>query len=153
MSDRQICDYITLHPFWLAGLIDGEGSFGVSITESIGKAGKILYTVSTTFYLGLHGRERYVQEGIQQYFGGCGYITTAGVKSGNFFSYQVRANADLMNVLIPFLDQHPLCTVKRLDYADLRTVVHMISRGEHRTPQGLGTIRSIKSGMNRGRVI
>ena len=58
-----------------------------------------------------------------------------------------------MNVLIPFLDQHPLCTVKRLDYADLRTVVHMISRGEHRTPQGLGTIRSIKSGMNRGRVI
>ena len=60
MSDRQICDYITLHPFWLAGLIDGEGSFGVSITESIGKAGKILYTVSTTFYLGLHGRERYV---------------------------------------------------------------------------------------------
>jgi hypothetical protein len=60
MSKHQIVDYITLHPFWLAGLIDGEGSFGVSITERVGKGGKILYSVSTTFFLGLHGRERYV---------------------------------------------------------------------------------------------
>ncbi len=58
-----------------------------------------------------------------------------------------------MTKLIPFLDTHPLCTIKSKDYADFRTVVNMIARKEHLTSEGLATIRTIKAGMNRGRII
>jgi hypothetical protein len=82
------------NPNWLSGLIDGEGCFGISISERISKIkGNISYAVSTTFYLGLNGRDRYVLETIKNYFG-CGYITTAGLKSGFFYSYQIKANID-----------------------------------------------------------
>jgi len=85
---------VKINPFWLSGLIDGEGSFGISVSEVTSKVkGNISYRVSATFYLGLHGRDRFILEAIKDFFG-CGYITTAGKKSGFFFSYQIKANAD-----------------------------------------------------------
>lgn len=65
MNQLDIRNYINVNPHWLTGLIDGEGSFGVSVTKRTNKADKTLYSVSTTFYLGLNGRERYVLEGLQ----------------------------------------------------------------------------------------
>jgi len=47
--------------------------------------------------LGLHGKDRYVLEAIKE-FKNCGIITTAGIKSGFFFSYQIKANADFLEI-------------------------------------------------------
>ena len=56
--------------------------------------------IIATFYLGLHGKDLFILEAIKDYLG-CGIITTAGKKSGFFYSYQIRANQDLLNILIP----------------------------------------------------
>lgn len=109
MTKHDIRNYISANPHWLTGLIDGEGSFGVSVSERVGKAGKIVYSASTTFYLGLNGRERYVLEGIQEYFD-CGYITTAGVKSGFFFLIKFELMVLYLLVLFLFW-MHTLCAL------------------------------------------
>jgi hypothetical protein len=66
MDKLSILNYINANPHWLSGLIDGEGSFGISVSERVSKVyQRVNYSVSSTFYLGLNGRDLYVLEGIQ----------------------------------------------------------------------------------------
>lgn len=81
MTRFDIMNYIKTNPHWLVGLIDGEGCFTIGISRVVSPVkGNIRYSVSNTFYLGLHGKDLYLLEGIQDYFQ-CGLITTASLKS------------------------------------------------------------------------
>jgi LAGLIDADG endonuclease len=59
--------------------------------------------------------------------------------------------ADIVNILIPFFQKHPLQGVKQLDLTDFIKVAELIKTQSHLTSEGLNEILLIKSGMNRGR--
>jgi len=56
---------------------------------------------------------------------------------------------DLIERIVPFFDANPLMTAKRNDFASFRTVLTMVMRGDHLTPEGLGAVARITEGMNR----
>jgi hypothetical protein len=78
-------------------------------------------------------------------FFNCGYVARDGLTK---YKYIVSAFGDINDVIIPFFQQYPLQSQKRLDYLDWCSVASLMREGEHLTPEGLDKIRAIKAGMN-----
>jgi hypothetical protein len=58
----------------------------------------------------------------------------------------------LEDKLIPFLDRYPLLGVKNLEYLNFLEAIELFKNKAHLTLEGLEQIRTIKSGMNTGRL-
>lgn len=62
--------------------------------------------------------------------------------------YQVTRIKDIVHIIIPFFDAHPLLSSKILNYNDFRTVAFIIYKKEHLTEQGYAIVKEIASHMN-----
>ncbi len=82
-------------------------------------------------------------------FFNCGTVVNDGPTKKQF---RIRDFKKLETTLFPFLDSYPLQTQKALDAKDFRLVHSMMKDKLHLTEDGLNTIRSIASAMNRGRM-
>jgi len=129
----------------LVGFIDGEGSFGVSLTK--GKA-KIGHLAEVNFNLTQHIRDAALFKLIQQSLG-CGLVYE--IPKDSRVNFIIRKSEDIINILIPKLNQYPLQGVKKLNFEDFKLIVELIKNKEHLTLEGLNKIIKIKSGMNTGR--
>lgn len=130
---------------WFLGFIDGEGSFSVIITKSKTKVG---YSVSLNFNITQHIRDVLLLKFIQKWLG-CGLIFEIPKYSRVNFVL-VKLN-DIINILIPILNQNSLQGTKRLDFEDFKVVANLMEKKEHLTSEGLEKCKQIKSGMNTGR--
>jgi hypothetical protein len=67
---------------------------------------------------------------------------------------QLRINRyeDIYNKIIPFYKKYPLEGSKALDFSDFCKVAELMKNKAHLTPEGLESIRSAKSQMNRARL-
>jgi hypothetical protein len=135
-----------LNPIWVVGFIDGEACFHVSVIKNVTMA--LGYSVSLEFSITQHIRDLLLMEKFVQFFG-CGYVIKDAPTKVQF---RIRDRADLANHLFPFLDNHPLQTIKSLDYSDFKRVHALLESKAHLTQQGLNDIRTIVSGINRGRI-
>jgi len=143
---------------WLVGFTDGEGCFHVSITRN--NTTKSGYQVIVEFTIVQHVKDLELLKAIQDFLK-CGIVKRNRGKKEDLpdesnkinqrWCLCVRKLDDIVTIIIPLFDQSPLQSKKRLDYEDFKTVVFMMKRGEHLTPEGLEKIRLIKSGMNRNR--
>ena len=95
----------------LAGIIDGDGSFYISF----GQGGKI----TTGFSITNDSLSRPLLELIQTKFEGIGSITE-GTK--NELVYTVGGINQILNIVIPFMDQNPLCSERASHYESFRKV-------------------------------
>ena len=136
--------HIKLNPYWVAGFIDAEGSFMVSILKNLEL--KTGWRVKATLSISLHENDRMVLELIQKFFG-VGDITKQGKDSVQF---RVTSLPDLINVIIPYFDKFSLITQKRGDFELFKMVIEMMSRKEHLTAEGLQAIINIRATLNRG---
>jgi hypothetical protein len=98
--------------------------------------------------INLHVKDLQLLRKIQAYFGGIGTIFIAS--DGKSASFEVRSLEDLSNVIIPHFLKYPLITQKRADFLLFKLVVELMSRKEHRTPEGIVKIISIRSSLNLG---
>jgi hypothetical protein len=80
---------------------------------------------------------------LKTYFG-CGKINQ-GSKATYFV---VQRLSDLIDIIIPFFDKHPIIGDKVLDYEDFKRAAELMNSKAHLTKEGLEQIRKIKSGMN-----
>jgi hypothetical protein len=149
----------TITPGWIQGFTDGEGCFYFYMGKQ-----KLNGKVSSTWLLqasleiAQNTHDVAVLELIQSFFG-CGIMkpkrnnnelkTAQSVRSVS--RYVVSNLSDVMNVIIPFFDAHPLFTSKSLDYEDWKTIIQMKVSKEHFTEAGVQKMFKIKSQMNRGR--
>jgi len=149
----------TISPEWIQGFTDAEGCFYFYMGKP-----KIKGKESSTWYLqasleiAQNTHDVAVLELIQSFFG-CGIIkpkrtnnelkTAQSVRSVS--RYVVSNLSDVMNVIIPFFDAHPLFTSKSLDYEDWKTIIQMKVSKEHFTEAGVQKMFQIKSQMKRGR--
>lgn len=145
---RPVFQYpVNLDINWFIGFIDGEGSFFLNITK--GKT-KIGYLVQINFNITQHIRDAGLFKIIQGWLG-CGLIYEIHKESR--VNLIITNLQDIINILIPKLNQYPLQGIKRLNFEDFKLVVELIKKKEHLTLDGLNKIRLIKSGMNTGRVL
>ena len=63
-------------------------------------------------------------------------------------AYRVRSLDHLNEKIIPFFDQHPLKSKKRVDFVKFRKILQLMTMGEHLTSEGIEKIREIASSMN-----
>src|SRR5262245_37810477 len=129
--------------WFLAGLIEGEGSVCVSIKKhpTLIKKHPTLkfgFLVDPEFFIYQHKNRRSLLELAQQVFG-AGAITP---KQGNpdVLVFKIGGPRRLSETVLPFLAKYMTHAAKSDDYAKFDCVVRLKLAGEHRTAGGLANL-------------
>ena len=134
-----------MHPAWVVGFIDGEGTFFIDIMKNSTMA--LGFQVQLQFVITQHIRDSVLMHSFVDFFN-AGYIANDGLTK---LQFRIRAYNQLP-ILFGLLDQFPLMTQKRLDAEAFRKVHTMMGNKLHLTVDGLEEIRAIKATMNRARM-
>lgn len=134
-----------LNPFWVTGLIDGEGSFTISISKSADR--KTGWHIYPSFSIELHKKDLTVLTSLQSFFS-VGNIRTRSLNGQPIYS--VNSVEELSRVIIPFFDKYPLLTKKRADFILFKQAVTIMNNKQHLTLEGLSLIIGIRASMNNG---
>ena len=133
-----------LNPWFITGLIDGEGSFYITIFRN--NEYKLGWQVQAIFSITLHSRDEYLLLQLQNYFCGIGSLG----RQKNAVKYSVAGIKDLKTILIPHFEKYNLLTQKGADFILFKQVVEIINNKAHLTLDGLYQIINIKASMNFG---
>jgi hypothetical protein len=137
-------DYIIPDPQWIAGFTSGEGSFMIKLSQS--PASKLGFGVQLIFQITQNNRDEALMKRILTYFG-CGRL----VKDGTKIVYIVTKFSSIIDIIIPFFDNHHIVGIKLQDYLDWCKGADIIKTRNHLTESGLNELQKIKAGMNRAR--
>lgn len=135
-----------VNPYWVLGLVDGEGCFSVSFNRRQGM--KLGVEIRPSFSVTQSGKRNPPKEGIEmihRYFQ-CGFIRFC--KLDGTYKWEVRSLDDLYKRILPFFDRYRLITPKREDYTHFREVCTLMKRGEHLNEKGLKRILDLAFCMN-----
>ncbi|MBI2410564.1 MAG: LAGLIDADG family homing endonuclease [Candidatus Kerfeldbacteria bacterium] len=135
------------HPWYIVGLVDGEGSFHIALYKD--ERMKTQLKVIPEFHVSQNSPSKIVLEELQQFFQ-CGYIKVnhRGSKTDHTYVYVVRNRDDLLKRIIPFFQQYSLRTMKAKDFQFFAKVVHMMNEGKHQTGVGAKGIITTAYQMN-----
>jgi LAGLIDADG endonuclease len=134
-----------LTPDYLAGFIDGEGCFSVSIHPN--PNAKFGWLIDPDFTINQHRQSRELLESIRRFFG-CGKIYEKSPNKSNVLTFTVYGRKMIFDKVIPFLDAHPVISNKRHDYAKFRDIILRMTTKEHHTLEGFQNIVRIAFSMN-----
>ena len=141
--------YVQTHPEkltaqWIVGFVDGEGCFYVGISPHPEMTCQ--FQVLPEFTVVQHQRDVQLLHALKKFFG-CGVVRS---NQGDRMAYRVRGLNHLNERIVPFFEQHPLKSKKRVDFARFRKILHLMSQGKHLKLEGIEEIRAIASTMNTG---
>ena len=134
-----------LTPDYLAGFIDGEGCFSVSVHPQLNS--KWGWLIDPDFTINQHKQSRKILESIQSFLG-CGKIYEKSPNKSNVLTYVVYGRRTILEKVIPFLDSYPLISNKRHDYVKFREIIVRLTNKEHHTIEGFQNIVRIAFDMN-----
>ena len=134
-----------LTPDYLAGFIDGEGCFSVTIHPHSGA--KWGWMIDPDFTINQHRQSHELLESIQKFFG-CGKIYEKSRGRSNVLTFVIYGRRTILEKIIPFLDAHPILSHKRHDYAKFRDIVMRMMNKEHHSLEGFQKIVKIAFSMN-----
>jgi hypothetical protein len=135
-----------LHPAWVTGFIDGEGTFYCGISPKSDM--KIGFQVTLQFVITQHIRDVVLMQKLVDFFT-CGYLAKDGATK---YQFRIRNINDLETHLFPLLEDYPLQTQKSKDYWAFKQIHGLILAKKHLTEEGLNKIRGIKATMNKARM-
>lgn len=146
----QVNDNTVVTPYWLSGFISAEGNFDVRLPSTSSKLG---YRVQLRFRITQHSplgeRDMKLMEKIVSFMK-CGKVYRYGGKSA--VSFTIVDFTDITNNLLPYLEKHFIIGVKYYDYLDWCKIHSLMVNRLHLTTEGIKSIKTIKSGMNRSRI-
>jgi LAGLIDADG endonuclease len=134
-----------LTPQYLAGFIDGEGCFSVSIHPN--PNAKFGWLIDPDFTINQHKQSRELLESIRKFLG-CGKIYEKSPGKSNVLTLTVYGRRLIYEKIIPFLDAHPVLSNKRHDYAKFRDIIFRMTNKEHHMLEGFQNIVRIAFSMN-----
>ena len=132
-----------LNPWFITGLIDGEGSFYTTIFRN--NEYKIGWQVQSIFSITLHYRDEYLLLQLQHYFGGIGSLS----RQNNAVKYSVTGIKDLKIIILPQFEKYTLLTQKGADFLLFKRIIEIMNNNSHLTLEGLYQIINIKASMGR----
>lgn len=128
--------------YFLAGFVDGEGSFSVSFAKHPTTQSR--WIILTKFQIYQHQNHRAILELFRQILG----VGRIDKKSGSdVLSLTVEGRKNLILKIIPFFRRYPLAT-KAGAFEKFSVIVEMMDRGEHRTQVGFERIVRLAHTMN-----
>jgi len=133
-----------LHPQYIMGFIDGEGSFCVSIYYD--KTMKNNVFIRPEFSIELRADDKEILERIQKTLG-CGKIYDCRYERYGWYphvKYKVSRLDEVSQVLIPFVEQHKLQAKKKKRFEIFEKIVRKRMRGEHLTKKGVEEIIQLR---------
>ncbi len=129
---------------WVVGFVDGEGCFFVGINPHPEMASG--FQVLPEFTVVQHQRDIQLLYALKSFFG-CGVVRTNHAAR---MAYRVRSLDHLNTIIVPFFEEHPLKSKKRVDFIKFRKILQLMNRGEHLKLEGIEGIRAIGRTMNTG---
>ena len=133
-----------LHPQYIAGFIDGEGSFSVSIYRDETMKNKIF--VRPEFEIELRADDKEILERIQETLGG-GKIYQCNYERYGWYphaKFKISSLAEIQKILIPFLEKCPLQAKKAKVFGYFKQIVQKRAQGEHLTEKGVAEIIKLR---------
>ena len=132
-----------LRPWYVTGLVEGEGTFAVSFS----KRRKLNVGIETrpSFSVTLHRRDLEVLKALQAFFG-CGAIRYS--RSDRTYKYEVRAVADLAQKIVPHFQKYPLLGAKGEDFSKFAEIVRLVHAKHHLNRRYLRRIIELAYSMN-----
>jgi len=127
---------------WVAGFVDGEGSFNVPIRRERDRG--LPWRVSLSFNVSQIGRE--LPELLKTVFG----VGTVRDRGDGIHYLEVTRPRNLSDRVFPFFEQFQLRSPKERDLAIFREITELVLSGRHLSKEGIGDILILRSPMNRG---
>ncbi|MFN2526606.1 MAG: LAGLIDADG family homing endonuclease [Actinomycetota bacterium] len=134
---------------YLAGYVDGEGSFHVAIQRN--PSTKFGWQLVPEFHVSQNPERASILTLLQSHLG-CGRIRPNARTGGRdkALVYVVRNRRDLLEKVIPFFETHPILSEKRLEFEIFASIVRAMARGEHLTQDGFFRLLYQATHMNGG---
>ncbi len=129
---------------YIAGYVDGEGSFSVTINRN--PTSRFKLQLVPELHVSQNGDRREVLDVIERRLG-CGYIKRNGRKD-QVMVFVVRNRDDLLTKVIPFFERNPLISSKQREFETFAKVVRAMARGEHLGELGFSQILELGLSMN-----
>lgn len=136
-----------LHPQYVAGFIDGEGSFWVSVYRDETMKNKVY--VQPEFSIELRADDREILQRIQKTLA-CGRLYECNYERYGWYphvKYKVSRLDDISEILIPFLEKTKLQAKKAQVFDYFKQVIQMRMRKEHLTSRGVQKILKLQQKM------
>ena len=130
-------------PSYISGYVDGEGCFTVSISP--GPTLLVGWEVRPSISVSQNGDRSEVLLAIQQYFE-CG--TLRPDRSDRTLKWEIRSLSLIVDRIIPHFRMYPLQSGKQRDFEHFADICEKMTRGEHRTKDGLREIVKRTTRMN-----
>jgi hypothetical protein len=127
---------------YVAGFVDGEGSFNVPIRRERDRG--LPFRVSLSFNVSQVGPE--APELLRSVF----EVGTVRGRGDGVFYFEVTKPADLEERVFPFFERFPIRGPKAGDLAVFRRIATLVQAGRHLTSRGIGEILALRGPMNRG---
>ncbi len=139
--DEGLCHYV-------AGFVDGEGSFHVAV--QVNPSTRLKWQVIPEFHVSQNDGNQHVLELIREVLG-CGYLKPNHRNSRDRTQVLVvRDRTDLATKVVPFFRQYGLRTTKRADFERFAQIVEKMQAGRHLESDGLKEILRSAFQMNQG---
>lgn len=133
----------SLHPYWISGFTDAEGSFIIKTYEA--KNRKYGWRIEAVFQISLHKRDEILLNRIKEYFG----VGSFSVDR-NYIAYVVRSLKDLNQIIIPFFEKYNLITQKKSDFELFKQIVFIKAKNRSLCLEEFKEILSLKVNLNKG---
>ena len=132
-----------LHPWYVTGLVEGEGSFSVSFN----KRRKLAVGIETrpSFSVTLHRRDLPLLKALRAFFR-CGAIRYS--RSDGTYKYEVRSVPELVKKILPHFEKYPLVGAKGEDFRKFAEIVRLVHAKHHLNRQYLRQIIELAYSMN-----
>ena len=127
---------------WVAGFVDGEGSFNVPIRRERDRG--LPWRVSLSFNVSQIGHE--LPELLRSTFG----VGTVRNRGDGVHYFEVTRPGELVERAFPFFDRFSLRSPKRNDLAIFRKITELVRSGRHLSSSGIGEVLVLRAPMNRG---
>lgn len=131
--------------YFLAGFVEGEGSFNVSLRK------KSDYLVKWQVVMSFNVSQkdptilRILQNTLK-----CGILKVR--KRDGLYSYDVTNPQDITKKVIPYFQNYPLLSEsKKRNFAIFCTISSLVGSGKHRTSDGLRQILEFREKLNEGK--
>jgi hypothetical protein len=127
---------------YVAGFVDGEGSFNVPIRRERDRG--LPWRVSLSFNVSQIGSEAPTL--LQRVFG----VGTIRGRSDGVFYFEITRPNDLEKRVFPFFERFELRGPKRNDLEIFRVITELVQAGRHLSPAGIEKILIMRAPMSRG---
>jgi hypothetical protein len=127
---------------YVAGFVDGEGSFNVPIRRERDRG--LPFRVSLSFNVSQVGQE--APELLRSVFG----VGTVRGRGDGVFYFEVTKPAQLEERVFPFFERFPIRGPRAKDLAVFRQITELVQSGRHLSSRGIGEVLALRGPMNRG---